>query len=257
MGRPVNLRWLLKCVKETLAVKHHLKLSASTRVSVTQRRALLSFTSIVAAASSPGGLTIFLRLQNQLSQDLTDPFPWLLNCLLTRRCVPRQTTVMTKQVMLHGLKQKSKNNSMCMSNFSRLPHPPRAFSGVLVYLSICPRPRSHAIELAVLLEVSGVSTIEFKMGGTERCIEKSRPFKTRTGGTAGQRHQAACSLYTSAHGCLFPFSGSAGCIDLQSCTRLKTYPGNILWMGGWAYTSKRCEPHHKGEKGSKIYLPGK
>lgn len=218
MGRPVNLRWLLKCVKETLAVKHHLKLPASARVSVTQRRALLSFTSIVAAASSPAGLTIFLRLQNRLSQDLTDPFPWLLNCLLSRRCVPQKhTEVKQQQMMLHGLEQKTKktkNSSICISNAS---HPPQAFGGLLVYLSICPRPRSRTIELVVSLEVSGVSTIEFKMGGTERCIEKSRPFKTRTSGTAGQRHQAVGSSCTSAHGCLFPFSGSAGCIDLQSC----------------------------------------
>lgn len=102
-----------------------------------------------------------------------------------------------------------------MSNFSPLPHPPRAFSRVLVYPSIWPRPRSHAIELTVLLKVSGVSTIEFKMGGTERRIEKSRPFKTRTSGAAGQRHQAVRTLYTLTHRCLFPLSVSAGCIDLQ------------------------------------------
>lgn len=161
--------------------------------------------------------------------------------------------------MLHGLKQKSKN-SMCMSNFSCLPHPPRAFSGVLVYLSICPRPSSHTIELAVLLEVSGVSTIEFKMGGTERCIEKSCPFKTRTSGTAGQRHQAVCSLYTSAHGCLFPFSGSAGCIDLQSCARLKTDPGmSSEWAGGLTQASdvSRITKERRVLQSTTNYLPNK
>lgn len=191
---------------------------------------------MVVAASSPGDLTLFLRLQNRLSRVVTDPFPWLLNSLLNRRCVPQQThrlnnnrsgqMVKKKKIIIINKKTPS---SICMSNFAPLPHPPQAFSRVLVFLSIWPRPRGHAIELTVLLKVSGVSTIEFKMGGTERCIEKSRPFKTRTSGPAGQRHRAVSTWWTSAHGSLFPFSVSTGCIDLTALcslrSRLKMDPG--------------------------------
>lgn len=135
-----------------------------------------------------------------------------------------------------------------MSNFRPLPHPPGAFSRVLVSLSIWHRPRSHAIELAVLLKVSGVSAIEFKMGGTEHSIKKSHPIKTRTSGTAGQRHQAV-RTYTSAHGCLFQQD-----VLIYSSVFLKVSikdgPRHALLMGWLAYTIRPRELHYKGEKGS-------
>lgn len=85
-----------------------------------------------------------------------------------------------------------------MSNFSPLPHPPGVFSRVLLHLSIWPRPTSHAIEPTVLLKVSGVGTIEFKMGAA---LSKPGPVEEQ-----GKGIRLVRNLYTSAHGWLLPFS---------------------------------------------------
>lgn len=133
-------------------------------------------------------------------------------------------STITDHVTWFKKKRKQKqHSSICMSNSN--PPPPRAFSKVLVYRSIWPKPRSHAIELTVWLKVSGVSTIEFKMGGTESCSEKSHSFKSGASGTAGPRHPLDRLLIPRTlqrTGCLFPFSISAACIDLQPCACLRS-----------------------------------
>lgn len=64
-----------------------------------------------------------------------------------------------------------------MSNFRPppgpppVPHPSQTSSNSLVYLSIWSRPKSHTIGLIQpwLVQFSGVSPIELKLGGMERC----------------------------------------------------------------------------------------
>lgn len=113
------------------------------------------------------------------------------------------------------------------------------------------RPRNHGIQLTVLLKVSGVSAIEFKMGGTE-LRQKSRSFKTRTSGTAVQRHAPDNRLFIPFifNTWLFVFhSNFQQDVLIFSPVLLKVSfkhcPRHALLIGWWAYTSSGCELHYK------------